>query len=152
MNNGLIHSFGDNSSTEISFAKYDFLLTTWAEDMAQTKPDEVKTMDLLKDYDSTVSMAVELHRRLALPFACLIFGMLGPAFSNKIGKIGRLGGFSLSLLVLIEYYMLLIMGEGLSKSGTLSPFLGGWISNLLFGLITVILFYITYKDRPAKKI
>jgi lipopolysaccharide export system permease protein len=151
MNNGLIHTFTDGSSTEITFSKYDFLLTTGVESMAQAKPDEVKTMDLLKKYNESVSLAVELQRRLALPFACLIFGMLGPALSNKIGKIGRLGGFSLSLLILIVYYMLMIMGEGLSKSGKLSPFLGGWIPNMLFGFIAMVLFYYTYKDKPIKR-
>ena len=151
MNNGLIHTFTDDSSTEITFSKYDFLLTTGVESMAQAKPDEVKTMDLLKKYNESVFLAVELQRRLALPFACLIFGMLGPALSSKIGKIGRLGGFSLSLLILIVYYMLLIMGEGLSKSGRLSPFFGGWIPNMLFGFIAMVFFYYTYKDKPIRR-
>ncbi len=151
MNNGLVHTFTDDSSTEIAFSKYDFLLTTGVESMAQAKPDEVKTMDLLKKYNESVSLAVELQRRLALPFACLIFGMLGPALSNKVGRIGRLGGFSFSLLILIVYYMLLIMGEGLSKSGKLSPFFGGWIPNLLFGIIAMVFFYYAYKDKPIKR-
>lgn len=152
MNNGLIHTFTDGRSTEITFLKYDFLLTTGVESMAQAKPDEVKTMDLLKKYNESVSFAVELQRRLALPFACLIFGMLGPALSNKIGRIGRLGGFSLSLLILIVYYMLLIMGEGLSKSGKVSPLFGGWIPNMLFGFIAMAFFYYSYKDKPIKRV
>lgn len=152
MNNGLIHTFKDDRSTKITFSKYDFLLTTGIESMVQAKPDEVKTMDLWKKYNESVSFAVELQRRLALPFACLIFGILGPALSNRIGKIGRLGGFSLSLLILIVYYMLLIMGEGLSKSGQVSPFIGGWLPNMLFGFLAVAVFYYTYKDKPLKRV
>lgn len=151
MNNGFIHTFTDNGSTEIGFSKYDFLLTTGVESMAQAKPEEVMTMDLLKKYNENVSLAVELQRRFALPFACLIFGILGPAFSNKIGKIGRLGGFSISLVILIVYYMLLIMGEELSKSGKVSPFLGGWLPNFLFGIIAMVFFYYAYKDKPLKR-
>ncbi len=152
MNNGLIHTFTDKRSTEITFEKYDFLLTTGIKSITQAKPEEVMTSDLWKGYKERLDWAVELNRRLALPFACLIFGILGPAFSNRIGKIGRLGGFSLSLLIVIVYYMLLIMGEGLSKSGKISPFLGGWIPNILFGLFAGGVFYIAYKDRPIKKI
>ena len=152
MNNGLIHTFSDNSSTEISFLKYDFLLTTGIESISQDKPEEVMTSDLWKGYGEQLNWAVELNRRLALPFACLIFGILGPAFSNKIGKIGRMGGFSLSLLILVVYYMLLVMGEGLSKSGKVSPIIGGWIPNMLFGLFAGVFFYIAYKDRPIKRI
>ena len=85
MNNGLVHTFADNRSTEISFEKYDFLLATGVETMAQSKPDEVKTMELWKTYNDNISSAVELQRRFALPFACLIFGMLGPALSSRIG-------------------------------------------------------------------
>ncbi len=151
MNNGLIHTFRDDRSTEISFERYDFLLATGVESMGQAKPDEVKTMDLWKKYNESVASAVELHRRLALPFACLIFGMLGPALSNKIGKIGRLGGFSLSLIILIAYYMLMIMGEGLSKAGSVSPLIGGWFPNILFGLITMGFFYYAYNDKPLKR-
>lgn len=151
MNNGLIHTFTNGNSTEISFAKYDFLLATGGESMAQDKPDEVKTTALWKQYNESVSLAVELHRRLSLPFACLIFGILGPALSSRIGKIGRLGGFSLSLVILIVYYMLLIMGEGLSKAGKISPFFGGWSPNMLFGFIAMAIFYYTYKDKPIKR-
>jgi len=151
MNNGLIHTVTDERSTEITFSKYDFLLTTGVESMAQAKPDEVKTLDLWNKYNESVSLAVELQRRLALPFACLIFGMLGPAFSNRVGKIGRLGGFSLSLMILIVYYILLVMGEGLSKSGKVSPFFGGWIPNIVFGIIAMAIFYYTYKDKPIKR-
>ena len=152
MNNGLIHTFGKNNSTEISFAKYDFLLSTGVESMAQDKPDEVKTTTLWNGYGSRLSWDVELQRRLALPFACLIFGMLGPALSSRIGKIGRLGGFSLSLLILVAYYMILIMGEGLSKSGKVSPLLGGWIANIIFGIMAATFFYLSYKERPIKRI
>lgn len=151
MNNGLIHTFTDKGSTEIRFAKYDFLLTTGVESMAQSKPDEIRTMDLLKKYNENVSMAVELQRRFALPFACLVFGILGPAFTNRIGRIGRLGGFSTSLAILIVYYMLMIMGEGLSKSGKLSPFLGVWLPNILFGFIAMAFFYYAYKDKPLTR-
>lgn len=152
MNNGLVHTFTDDRSTEISFSKYDFLLTTGVESIAQAKPDEVKTMELLKKYNDNVSLAVELQRRFALPFACLIFGILGPALSNRIGKIGRLGGFSLSLLILIAYYMLLIMGEGLSKSGKVPPFIGGWLPNILFGFIAMAFFYFAHRDKLIKRV
>ena len=152
MYNGLVHSFKENSSSEIAFEEYDFVLSSGIESSKKTKADEIHTSDLWKGRKNSIPWEIELNRRFALPFACLIFGILAPALANRIGKIGRLGGFSLSISILIFYYMLLIMGEGLSKSGTLSPFLGGWIPNLLFGLITGTLFYITYKDRPAKKI
>ncbi len=152
MNNGLVHTFKKNSSSEIAFSEYDFVLTSGLESVTKTKPDEIKTLDLWKNRKTRISWAIELNRRFALPFACLIFGILGPALSNKIGKTGRLGGFSLSLTILILYYMLLIMGEGLAKSGKISPFWGGWVSNIFFGVTAMLFFYIAYKDKPLKKL
>ncbi|MEW6601794.1 MAG: LPS export ABC transporter permease LptF [Nitrospirota bacterium] len=152
MNNGLIHTYDEKSSSEISFSQYDFVLKSGIETMDKIKPDEIKTIDLWRANKENTYWAIELHRRLALPFACLIFGLLGPALSNKIGKIGRLGGFSLSLVILILYYVLMIFGEGLAKSGEITPFWGGWSPNLIFGGLTMVFVYIAYKDKPIRKL
>jgi lipopolysaccharide export system permease protein len=151
MSNGLVHTYGEKSSSEMSFSEYDFILTSGVETMEKIKPEEIGTMALWNKRRENIPWAIEFHRRLALPFACIIFGLLGPALSNKMGKIGRLGGFSLSLAILILYYMLLVMGEGMAESGELTPFWGGWIPNLLFGGITFFFVYIAYKDRPIKR-
>jgi lipopolysaccharide export system permease protein len=120
MNNGLIHTYKGNSSSEISFSEFDFVLTSGIDTMKKIRPNEIKTLKLWQGRKDTVSWDIELNRRFALPFACLIFGILGPALSSKVGKIGRLGGFSLSLTILIFYYMLLVLGEGLAESGKIS--------------------------------
>lgn len=150
MKNGLIHSFKGESSSEITFSEYDFILTSGVESIKEIKPEEIKTTDLWNGRKGKVSWEIELNRRFAMPFACLIFGILGPALSSKVGKIGRLGGFSFSLAILILYYILLIMGEGLAESGKLSSFLGVWIPNMFFGIVACIFFYFAYKDRPLK--
>jgi lipopolysaccharide export system permease protein len=152
MNNGLIHAYKENSSSEVVFSEYDFVLTSGIETMKKIKPSEIKTIDLWKGRKENISWAIELHKRFSLPFVCLIFGILGPALSSKIGKIGRLGGFSLSLSILILYYMLLIMGEGLAKSGEISPFLSAWIPNIFFSAIAFMFYYIAYRDKPIRKL
>ena len=98
-----------------------------------------------------MSWGIELHRRLALPLACIIFGVLGPALSSRIGKIGRLGGFSVSLVILILFYALMIMSEGLAESGKISPFMGGWSADICFGAVAVFFSFFAYKDRPIRK-
>ncbi len=152
MNNGFVHTYNEKSSSEISFSQYDFVLKSGIETMDKIKPDEIKTSDLWNAGKENTYWAIELHRRLALPFACIIFGLLGPALSSKIGKIGRLGGFSLSLVILILYYVLLILGEGLAKSGEIPPVWGGWAPNLIFGGITLFFVHIAYKDRPMRRL
>ncbi len=152
MKEGLIHTFKDSSSSEILFSKYDLILTSGIEAITASKPEEIKTMTLWNARKENIRWESEFHRRLALPFACLIFGILGPALSCRIGKIGRVGGFSLSLLILIVYYMMLLLGKGLADAEKITPFWGGWAPNMIFGVITVIFFYFAQKDRPIGKL
>jgi lipopolysaccharide export system permease protein len=152
MHNGVIHISKEKSSSEVTFAEYDFVLATGIEPIRQTKPSEIGTLNLWKGRKDKISWEIELNRRFAIPFACLIFGFLGPSLSNRMGKIGRLGGFSFSLSILILYYLFLMIGEGFAKADRLSPFLGGWGPNIFFGIITILFFYKAYKDKPIKKL
>ncbi len=102
MHNGIVHTFGDNSSSEAAFSEYDFVVAAAIESEKKLKPNERGIIDLWEGRKSSVLWMVELNRRLAIPFACLIFGFLGPALSTRIGKTGRLGGFSFSLSVLVR--------------------------------------------------
>lgn len=147
MRNGVIHTFGEKSSSEAEFSEYDFVLTTAIKPRKELKPNERGIIDLWKSREKGVKWMVELNRRLAIPFACLIFGFLGPAMCTRIGKTGRLGGFSFSLTVLILYYVLLILGENLAKAGKIPAFWGGWIPNIVFGTIAVFFFYIASRDK-----
>lgn len=147
MHDGVIHTFGEGSSSEVIFSEYDFVLTLSAEIERELKPSEMGIVELWNGR-KRVLWVVELNRRLAIPFACLIFGFLGPALSTRVGKTGRLGSFSFSLSILILYYVLLILGEGLTKANKLPPFWGGWTPNILFGAIAILFFYMAYRDKP----
>ncbi|KPK30285.1 MAG: hypothetical protein AMK70_14515 [Nitrospira bacterium SG8_35_1] len=151
MNNGMIHTFKENSSSEISFARYDFVLSSGLDTIEQNKPEEIYTTVLWQGRKEQNTWNIEVHRRLALPFACLIFGILAPALSNRIGKIGRLGGFSFSLAILILYYSLLITGEALAETEKVSAFLGAWMPNMVFGAVALIFFHKAYNDRPLRR-
>ncbi|MBI4680200.1 MAG: LptF/LptG family permease [Nitrospirae bacterium] len=102
MHNGVIHTFGEKSSSEVNFAEYSFVLISVVEDESKIKPSEIGMIDLWKQKGQSVLLDVELNRRLAIPFASLIFGFLGPALATRIGRTGRMGGFSLSLIILIS--------------------------------------------------
>ncbi len=151
MSNGEIHTFKGKSSSEAGFSEYDLVLTSDIEPQRDLKPNERGIIDLWKGRKRGVLWMVELNRRLAIPFACLIFGFLGPALSTTIGRTGRLGGFSFSLSILIVYYVLLILGEGLAKAQKIPPFWGGWAPNMLFGILAVLFFYTAYNDKPIFK-
>jgi len=64
------------------------------------------------------------------------------------GKAGRLGGFSISFLILLFYYIVMIFGENLSKAGRLNPVVAAWGANLIFGFIAIYLFLRASKEKP----
>ncbi len=152
MENGLIHTYDKKSSSEMSFREYDFILTSGIETEEKTRPEEIRTGILWEGRGKKSAWDVELYRRFALPFSCLIFGLLGPALSNRVGRIGRLGGFTLSLAVLILYYMCIVLGEGLAKSGKISPMSGALAPDLIFLAVTFFFVYLAQKDRPLRRL
>ncbi|MGH9392607.1 MAG: LPS export ABC transporter permease LptF, partial [Terriglobales bacterium] len=74
---------------------------------------------------------VEFHRRWALAFACLALALLGMALGLQGGRGGKAGGFVLTLLLVLAYYLLLVLGIGLAKQGKIPPFWGAWGANLV---------------------
>lgn len=76
-------------------------------------------------------LKVEIHQRLAIPFACIAFGVLGLPLGVTNRRGGKSSGFSLSIGIILLYYVLLNNGEDLARSGKLPPAIGMWLPNLV---------------------
>ncbi|MDO9578423.1 MAG: LptF/LptG family permease [Candidatus Cloacimonadales bacterium] len=90
--------------------------------------------------------AVEIHKKYAIAFACLIFALVGA----PVGMMTRTSGvgmaFSVSSFVFLIYYGTLTLGEELADKGIVSPFMSMWISNIIFGIIGIYLIIISVKE------
>ncbi|HUI67707.1 MAG TPA: LPS export ABC transporter permease LptF [Nitrospirota bacterium] len=91
---------------------------------------------------STIIIENELHKRLSIPFACLIFGLIGAPLGIRRTRSGKSAGIAIALLVFLIYYIVLATGMNLSETGKLPPVLAYWIPNF-FMLILSALFMIT---------
>lgn len=89
---------------------------------------------------------VEIHKKFALPVACIVFVLIGA----PLGVMVRKGGFGVaagvSLLFFLIYWAFLIGGEKLSERGFFSPFWGMWSANILLGIAGIILIIKTNKE------
>jgi len=94
------------------------------------------------------SHLVEIHKKLALPFVCWIFVFLGLPLGVSTKKGGRTSGFTLSLVIILIYYICLTAGEKFALEGRISPFLGMWGGNFLFGALGLILFIRYAREAP----
>ncbi|HTO77760.1 MAG TPA: LptF/LptG family permease [Thermoanaerobaculia bacterium] len=73
---------------------------------------------------------VEIQKKLAIPLACLAFGLVGIPLAETSRRGGRGSSFALSLAILVGYYVLLSGGETWAQNGSLSPELAMWLPNL----------------------
>lgn len=80
---------------------------------------------------------VEIHKKFAIPFACIIFVLVGAPVAVRFPRGGVGMVIATSLAIFGIYYMSLIGGESLGDRGTIAPFWGPWAPNLLFGGIAV---------------
>lgn len=75
---------------------------------------------------------VEIHKKFALPAACLVLGLIGVGLGLRPGAgPERSGAFAVAVLVVLAYHVPLAFGEELAASGELSPWLSMWAPNLL---------------------
>ena len=76
---------------------------------------------------------VEFNRRLAFPAACLVFALVALPLGARPRRGGRAGGFLMALIIVCAYYVLLAIGAGMARDGTVAPWLGIWGANIAVG-------------------
>jgi len=78
---------------------------------------------------------VEIHKKYAIPFACLLFVFVGSPLGilTKGGNFGTSAMYSLGFYVI--YWMSMIGGEEFADRGYLSPLVAMWLGNIIIGII-----------------
>lgn len=91
--------------------------------------------------------SVEIHKKYALPVACIVFVLIGAPLGTmtRKGGIGMASGISLFFFVI--YWAFLIGGEKLADRNIISPFIGIWSANFILGLLGVLLLIKTTKEK-----
>ncbi|HWC73403.1 MAG TPA: LptF/LptG family permease, partial [Gemmatimonadales bacterium] len=84
---------------------------------------------------------VEIHKKLAISIACIIFALLGVPLAIRFprGGVGLVIGTSLA--VFSVYYVGLIGGEELGDRLIVPPFFAMWTPNLIFLILSIPLLW-----------
>jgi lipopolysaccharide export system permease protein len=82
---------------------------------------------------------VEIHKKYAIAFACLIFILLGPPLAIRYPQGGVGMVIAASVGIFFFYWLGLIGGERLADRGQIDPMLGMWIPNLVLLLPALLL-------------
>lgn len=89
---------------------------------------------------------VEIYKKVSIPFACIIFLVLGAGVGQTMRRGGMLAVL-VSVLLFSAYYILILVGEELADRNTLPPIWGMWLPNLVMAIFAFDFLYQADHDR-----
>ncbi|MBD2089152.1 LptF/LptG family permease [Microcoleus sp. FACHB-1515] len=84
-------------------------------------------------------LSVRMQNKMALPFACLTFGLVGGVLGTRPQRANRATSFAVSVVMIFGYYLMSAVTMAIAETGTISPFLGAWLPNICGVLAGILL-------------
>ena len=150
--NGITYLLSDNGEYKhlIKFNEQQITIKYSPSDFSfgEKKPDEMN-YNSLKKYialkkrmgANTVDMEIQLNMKLAIPFACFVFTLLGaPLGLNPTRKSSSIG-LGISVIIIFVYYVLMFLAMAAGEMELISPVMAAWIPNLATGGIGAWILY-----------
>jgi len=160
--NGSIHRLAPQTNTyqKIKFVTDDLRIElgmSVADIERKFKEHEMSIDELKKKIEKmkaqredTTNQEVELHKRRAVPFACIVFALIGVPLGIQPRRSGRSYGFVFSILVLLAYYISLIAFEMFAVRRVVPAFWAGWSPTFIFGGLGIYLLVKAANESPFK--
>jgi lipopolysaccharide export system permease protein len=107
---------------------------------------DLKTLarKLRRDGFDPTRFLVDMHSRIAAPFACVIMGFLGIPFALSKGRKSSLAlGIGISVAIGVVFFILQATLLAFGYSAVLPPMVAAWSANLLFLMLGCWLFLTT---------
>jgi LPS export ABC transporter permease LptF/LPS export ABC transporter permease LptG len=93
--------------------------------------------DPSRDKEQRLEDRIELHRRFALPIACILLAISGVPLGITRRRAGKSAAVVLTVVLAFIYYMGLISCVSMARQGTLRPEIAMWIPNLFFAIFGI---------------
>lgn len=141
LSSGSIHAAGRGDEYRlVTFGEY--IMTVGAQGgaaaLGRNEPD-MSAAELRRRIDdratpvpARLKMLSELHGRYAFPFASLVFAFIAVPLGIQNRRSGKSAGFSISIGILLAYYLMLSLLKTLAEKGAIPPFIALWLPNLVF--------------------
>jgi lipopolysaccharide export system permease protein len=82
------------------------------------------------------SLSVEIHKKFALPAACIVFVLIGAPIGMRVRRGGPAVAFA-SIGFFLFYYACLVVGEELANRLILPAWLAMWLANIVLGALGI---------------
>jgi LPS export ABC transporter permease LptF len=133
---------------KVNFGSYSVILRSDQDDPARIgkKLKELTFKELSAERSrlgaqgiETLPIDLELHRKIASPFAAVVFVAFGLAFGLRLYHQERLISFLWVLGVFILYYLGMIGMNAVALKGWVAPWLAMWVPNLIGSAVSAVM-------------
>lgn len=76
-------------------------------------------------------MLVRIQGKIALPFVCVVFGLIGSALGLRPQNTNKATSFGICVGLIFSYYLLSFVSESMGVWGILTPVMAAWLPNFL---------------------
>jgi lipopolysaccharide export system permease protein len=95
---------------------------------------QMETQNLFSQEKDKNSYLVEIEKKYSIPFACLVFVLIGAPLGIMARRGNMAVGLGFSLVFFVLYWAFLIGGEELADRLYISPFWAMWSANILLAI------------------
>lgn len=142
MQNGIIHDLDENGmfTRYLRFEQQEMPIRKAPGEISleQKKPEEMSIVELKqhiaalkREFVKTSLYEVELHQRVAIPMACLVFALIGTPLGLAPHRSSSSIGLGISIVVIFIYYTILTIMTALGQGGAIPAVLSAWTPNLV---------------------
>ena len=130
-------------TTNIQFKKYSYPFVEGPLDLARVPKDATEmslkqALEAERIYKETGNLKeirriqVRIQEKFTLPFACLVFGLIGSSLGSKSNlRSSKSQGFGLSVILILVYYVMSFVFSSFGVKGVLSPIIATWLPVLI---------------------
>ncbi|GAB4234230.1 MAG: LptF/LptG family permease [Stanieria sp.] len=91
----------------------------------------LKIVKLRGDEKKVRKLEVRIQEKIAFPFVCLVFALIGAAIGTRPQNNSKATSFGICVGLIFAYYLLSFIISSMGVWGVLSPFLAAWLPNIL---------------------
>lgn len=100
------------------------------------------------DTQAGIVYLTEYHHRFALPVGCLLLSLLGLPLGLQAGPGRKAVGIPLGLGFFVLYYIVFTLFRVMAEDMSIPLLVGMWLPDILFALITGVIFWRVEQERP----
>jgi LPS export ABC transporter permease LptG/LPS export ABC transporter permease LptF len=76
---------------------------------------------------------MEIQKKFSIPFACLVFAVVGLALGASHRKDGKLASFVIGIAVIFVYYVIMFTAQAMAKGHWIPAWSAMWLPNIFIG-------------------